>query len=91
MANQEPIDTLKWLLSLVNNNVWRDIYLRMVDYSEIDVLKVAGWIELVDVRSIDTWPGQECTYRLKSGGRMKAVDAGIITMDQYRSQRNGGD
>lgn len=79
------IDTLKWLLSLVGNNPWRDIYFRGEDKA-VDYLRNKGWIELIDWRVIKEWPGYECTYRFTIAGRLKAYDAGIITLERLRKQ-----
>lgn len=65
-------DTIKWLLSLVRNDPWRDIHLRMADDTDINHLREAGLIERVDVYPIDTWPGVEQAIRLTARGREAA-------------------
>lgn len=72
-------DTLRYILSLIDGDPARNVYIRtqgsMPDY---DRCIEAGWIEEVERRKIDTWPGEERTYRLTRNGYEYAKREGVI-------------
>lgn len=79
-----PKDTLRYILSLIDGDPLRNVYIRETGsteknaYAGYDWCIEEGWLEEVERRIIDTWPGEERAYRLTREGYEYAKRAGLL-------------
>ena len=65
---RQPVETLAYLMLLAKGDPAREIRIRAADWGDYDACVELLYLEFVEDRVIDHWPGSERVYRLTKRG-----------------------